>query len=93
MIGVTRDSFMVIDPETKEVERSFLLKHIRRWAATKNNFTLDVGDYADSYMHFVSNDAEKISQLLSGYIEIILKKTKGSHNECSLILHQLTQLS
>jgi talin len=77
LIGITRDSFMKIDPETKEVLHTYQLKHIRRWAATKNNFTLDVGDYADSYMHFATPEAEKISQLLSGYIDIILKRTRG----------------
>ena len=78
LIGVTRDAFMRIDPETKEVLTNYSLRHIRRWAATKNTFTLDVGDYSESYLHFQSPDSEKISQLLSGYIDIILKRTKDT---------------
>ncbi len=88
LLGVTRDSFIRMEPETKEVISTHPLKHIRRWAATKNNFTLDVGDYADSYMHFTTPDAEKISQLLAGYIDIILKKTRGeswSHTPASVL--------
>ena len=78
LLGITRDSFLRIDPETKEMLTTYPLTHIRRWAATKNNFTLDVGDYSESYLHFTTPDSEKISQLLTGYIDIILKRTRGN---------------
>ena len=36
----------------------------------------DFGDYLESYYSVQTNEGEKISQLIAGYIDIILKKVK-----------------
>jgi len=37
-------------------------------------FPQDFGDYADSYYAVQTTEGEQIAQLISGYIDIILKK-------------------
>jgi len=38
------------------------------------SFQQDFGDYLESYYSVQTNEGEKISQLIAGYIDIILKK-------------------
>lgn len=42
------------------------------------SFTLDFGDYADEYVTMMTKEGENISQQLSGYIDIILKRKKDT---------------
>lgn len=76
LLGITRDAIMRVDERTKEIIRSWPLTTVRRWAASPNSFTLDFGDYADSYYSVQTGEGEAISQLIAGYIDIILKKRK-----------------
>ncbi|KCV69929.1 hypothetical protein H696_03395 [Fonticula alba] len=76
LLGVTRDSVMRFDGETKALRDNFPLTTLRRWAATPTHFTMDFGDYADSYLIFQTQEGDAISQLISGYIDIIVKKKK-----------------
>ena len=41
---------------------------------TCTSFQQDFGDYLESYYSVQTNEGEKISQLIAGYIDIILKK-------------------
>lgn len=82
MLGVTKDSVVRLDAETKEVIKSWPLTQLRRWAASPNSFTLDFGDYADAYYSVQTTEGEQISQLISGYIDIIIKKTKEAEKVC-----------
>jgi hypothetical protein len=50
------------------------LTTVRRWAASPNVFTLDFGDYQDQYYSVQTTEGEQISQLIAGYIDIILKR-------------------
>jgi len=54
------------------------LTMLRRWAATPTTFTLDFGDYADSYFTVQTTEGDAISQLIGGYIDIILKRKKDA---------------
>lgn len=54
------------------------LTTLRRWAASPNSFTLDFGDYSDSYYSVQTSEGDQISQLIAGYIDIILKKKKDA---------------
>lgn len=74
LLGVTRDSVMRMDFETKEVIKAYPLEHVRRWAAAKTTFTLDFGTYEKDYYTVETSKGEEISQLLSGYIDILLKR-------------------
>jgi talin len=74
LLGVTRDSVMRMDFQTKELIKAYPLEHVRRWAAAKTTFTLDFGTYEKDYYTVETNRGEEISQLLSGYIDILLKR-------------------
>jgi hypothetical protein len=50
------------------------LNTLRRWAAGKNVFTLDFGDHEDDYVKCATNESEAISQLIAGYVDIMLKQ-------------------
>jgi len=77
-LGVTRDAIMILDGETRAIVREFPLTHLRRWAAAPKNFTLDFGDYEDDYFSLLTTEGETISQLIGGYIDILLKKRKDA---------------
>jgi len=44
------------------------------WLPFVGCFVKDFGDYADSYYAVQTTEGEQIAQLISGYIDIILKK-------------------
>ena len=50
------------------------LTTVRRWAASPHVCTLDFGDYQDQYYSVQTTEGEQISQLIAGYIDIILKR-------------------
>lgn len=78
LLGLTRDAVVRIDKETKVVLSSFPLKHVRRWAAGTNSFTLDYGQYKNEYytVQCGGEEAEDISNTLAGYIDILLKRQR-----------------
>ncbi|KAI9103042.1 hypothetical protein DFS34DRAFT_671082 [Phlyctochytrium arcticum] len=76
LLGVTKQSVVKLDPYTKDIIREWRLTQLRRWAASPNSFTMDFGDYADAYFSVKTNEGEQISQLIAGYIDIIIKKRK-----------------
>eukprot|EP01113_Clastostelium_recurvatum_P020003 TRINITY_DN236_c0_g1_i4.p1 TRINITY_DN236_c0_g1~~TRINITY_DN236_c0_g1_i4.p1 ORF type:complete len:2591 (+),score=1077.50 TRINITY_DN236_c0_g1_i4:231-8003(+) len=78
MLGITRDAIIRLDFESKEVEHEYPLTHLKRWAASPASFTLDFGDYEDDYVSVITTEGEAISQLLAGYIDILLKKRKDT---------------
>eukprot|EP00117_Sycon_ciliatum_P044924 scpid3709/ scgid32340/ Talin-1 len=79
LLGVSRENVMRLDEKTKEVLKTWPLVTVRRWAASPNSFTLDFGDYAESYYSVQTSEGEAISQLLAGYIDIVLKRTKAQN--------------
>ncbi|EGC30476.1 hypothetical protein DICPUDRAFT_50735 [Dictyostelium purpureum] len=78
ILGITRESMMLMLVETKEIVMTHPLKHIKRWAATEKSFTFDFGDHETEYLILYTPSPEQISQLISGYIEIIMKSRKDS---------------
>ncbi|XP_050426886.1 talin-1-like isoform X2 [Adelges cooleyi] len=77
LLGVTKESVLRLDERTKEILKTWPLTTVRRWGASPNTFTLDFGDYSDQYYSVQTTEAEQILQLISGYIDIILKKKKS----------------
>ena len=77
LLGVTKDSVLRLDEKTKEILKTWPLTAVKRWGASPNTFTLDFGDYSEKYYSVQTTEGEQISQLISGYIDIILKKVKG----------------
>ncbi|KAI8930298.1 hypothetical protein BC831DRAFT_440033 [Entophlyctis helioformis] len=74
LLGITKESIIRMDIESKEELSKWYLKQLRRWAATPKGFTLDFGEYSDSYYSVETPEGEQISRLISGYIDIIVKR-------------------
>lgn len=77
LLGVTKDSVLRLDERTKEILKTYPLTMVKRWCASPNTFTLDFGDYSEEYYSVQTTEGEQIVQLISGYIDIILKKQKA----------------
>ncbi|KAH9509677.1 Talin-2, partial [Bulinus truncatus] len=77
LLGITKESVVRVDEKTKEILKTWPLTTVRRWAASPNSFTLDFGDYSDTYYSVQTTEGEQISQLIAGYIDIILRKKKA----------------
>ncbi|XP_071942853.1 talin-1-like isoform X3 [Antedon mediterranea] len=77
LMGITKESVVRVDERTKEILKSWPLTTVKRWAASPKSFTLDFGDYSDSYYSVQTTEGEAIGALIAGYIDIILKKQKG----------------
>lgn len=77
LLGITKESVVRVDEKTKEIMKTWPLTTVRRWAASPNSFTLDFGDYSDDYYSVQTTEGEQISQLIAGYIDIILRKKKA----------------
>ena len=78
LMGVTRDAVVFMEPSTKEMIKEYPLTHLKRWAASPASFTLDFGDYEDEYININTKEGESMAQLISGYIDILLKKRKDT---------------
>lgn len=77
ILGVTKDSVLRLDERSKEIIQTWPLTSVRRWGASPHTFTLDFGDYSDRYYSVQTTEAEQILQLISGYIDIIMKKKEA----------------
>ncbi|CAH8450100.1 unnamed protein product [Schistosoma turkestanicum] len=79
LLGITKDSVVRLDEKTKEVLKIWPLTSICKWAASSHAFTMDFGEYSpDEYYTAQTSEGEQISQLIAGYIDIILKKQKAT---------------
>eukprot|EP00834_Sanchytrium_tribonematis_P001960 NODE_53_length_30760_cov_1.203712.p1 type:complete len:2138 gc:universal NODE_53_length_30760_cov_1.203712:1939-8352(+) len=81
LLGITKEKIMRFDVKTKEVVHSWALTTLRRWAATPNSLTLDFGDHSDAYYTVQTAEGDVISQLIGGYIDIILKKRRDGERK------------
>ncbi|CAH8487481.1 unnamed protein product [Schistosoma turkestanicum] len=78
LFGVSKESVMRVDEKTKEIIETWPLTRIRRWAATANLFTLDFGQYSpDGNYIMQTTEGEQIAQLISGYVDIILRRQRS----------------
>lgn len=77
LLGITKDCVMRVDADTKAILKTWPLSTVKRWAPSNNSFTLDFGDYSDSYYSVQTSEGEQISHLIAGYIDIILKRRKA----------------
>jgi len=73
-IGITRSKVIKLETETQKELKSWPFEHLRRWSGEAGVFTLDFGDYADDYLTLYTDEAEGMSQLIAGYIDIILRQ-------------------
>uniref|UniRef100_H3CSI7 Talin 2a n=1 Tax=Tetraodon nigroviridis TaxID=99883 RepID=H3CSI7_TETNG len=73
LLGITKESVMRVDERTKDVVQEWPLTTVKRWAASPKDF----GEYQESYYSVQTTEGEQISQLIAGYIDIILKKKQS----------------
>jgi hypothetical protein len=76
LLGISKDGIFRLNVKTKEIIKRHPITSVKRWTATENSLTLDFGDYSDSYYSVRTTESQKISQLIAGYIDIILKHKK-----------------
>ena len=70
MLGVTKDAILRLDETTKAVLKTRPLEKVKRWAATEDVFTVDFGEYQDGFYSVQTPEAEKISELVTLYINV-----------------------
>jgi talin len=78
VIGITKEKILRLDTDDMSVVKDSPLTHLKRWAAKPGTFTFDFGEYDDGYYQVQTNDAEAISSLIAGYIDIILKSRRDA---------------
>lgn len=88
LLGIARDSVIRMDAQTKEIIKVWPLVNVRRWYAAPDKFTLDLGDYAESYYVVETKEGDAISQQVSGYIDIIMKRRKEADSRSRGSLHR-----
>ena len=76
LLGVTKDGVLRLDERTKEIMQTWPLEQVKRWAATQNIFTIDFGDYSQGFYSVQTPDGDKISEMVSGYIDLMNKAKK-----------------
>ena len=78
LLGISKTAVYRLDNDTKEILKEWPLESIQRWAAGPKNATLDFGEYQEEPYAVKTNEGEgeKIVQLISGYIDIIMENRK-----------------
>ena len=74
LLGISKKSVMKVDENTKQVLKTWPLTAVHWWNASPNAFTLDFGDHSGGCYSVQTTEGETISQLIAGYIDIIIKK-------------------
>lgn len=57
-----------MDEKTKDIIETWPLSSVNRWAATRNIFTLDAGNYSKGFYSVQTSEAERISNIVEKYI-------------------------
>lgn len=78
LVGITSQKILRMDYERKEVLKEYPLQHLKRWAAVRGKFTFDFGDHEESYWTVFTDEGEAMSDLISGYIDLILANQRGA---------------
>ena len=73
LLGVSKDAVFRMDATSVQVLEQWPLTQVKRWGSQKQVFSLNFGDYREEYS-VKTEESEKIAQLISGYINIIVKR-------------------
>eukprot|EP01119_Soliformovum_irregulare_P005210 TRINITY_DN1675_c0_g1_i1.p1 TRINITY_DN1675_c0_g1~~TRINITY_DN1675_c0_g1_i1.p1 ORF type:complete len:1447 (-),score=577.25 TRINITY_DN1675_c0_g1_i1:61-4401(-) len=76
ILAFTRDSIIRMEYDTKRVIKEYPFKYLLRWTASPETFTMDFGAHEEDYIVVVTNEGEAISNLIAGYIDLLLKKQR-----------------
>lgn len=77
LLGITRSSVVRLGLD-KSIVQDWPLRQIKRWAASEGVFTLDFGNHSGEYYMVFTEEGERMSKLLSGYIDLLLKKQRDT---------------
>ena len=72
LLGVTKDSILRLDCETKEVRESFPLTSVKRWVSDEKIFSVDFGDFHKSFS-VQTTEGQRIANLVACYFAKIDK--------------------
>ena len=72
LLGVTKDSILRLDCETKEVRESFPLTSVKRWVSDEKIFSVDFGDFHKSFS-VQTTEGQRIANLVARYVAKIDK--------------------
>ncbi|KAJ3364604.1 Talin-1, partial [Kappamyces sp. JEL0680] len=74
LLGITKSTVVRMDIETKKIVSEWKLTQLRNWTFSAKTFTLDLGDHEQKYYQVETKEGDEITRLLSGYVEILVKK-------------------
>eukprot|EP01130_Rhizamoeba_saxonica_P013799 TRINITY_DN5926_c0_g1_i1.p1 TRINITY_DN5926_c0_g1~~TRINITY_DN5926_c0_g1_i1.p1 ORF type:complete len:2517 (-),score=746.62 TRINITY_DN5926_c0_g1_i1:47-7120(-) len=77
-IGVTKDAVIRVDHDSDRTLNTWNLTHIARWDCVDDELNIDLGDYDDQKYKFQTDEAAAISDLIAGYIDIILERRRDN---------------
>jgi len=80
ILGFTRTNIIRMEYETRKVIKEYKFSQLQRWAASPETFTMDFGSYEEDYIVVVTKEGEQISNLIAGYIDLLLKRQKSTGN-------------
>eukprot|EP01125_Pyxidicula_operculata_P007800 TRINITY_DN2641_c0_g1_i4.p1 TRINITY_DN2641_c0_g1~~TRINITY_DN2641_c0_g1_i4.p1 ORF type:complete len:2218 (+),score=788.73 TRINITY_DN2641_c0_g1_i4:4631-11284(+) len=84
LLGITREKIMRLDFQTKEVIRQEPLVNLLRWGYLKGKITFDWGENDTEFWTFITEEGEQISNMIGGYIEIIINSRKEGVKEITI---------
>ena len=73
LLGVTKDSILRLDFDSKEVRESFPLTTVKRWVFNEKIFSVDFGDFKNKNFSVQTTEGQQIANLIAGYVAIIEK--------------------
>jgi talin len=89
LLGITKESIVRVDEKSKEFLNVYPLECVKKWAASPNTFTLDFGDhYKEPYYSMQTTEGEHIARLISGYIDIILRRKRAKEVEIEDVIEE-----
>lgn len=80
LLGVTKEFILRYNPETREQLQSWPLISVKRWMNSSDSLSLDFGDHSQELFSVQTTRGQEISQLIQGYITLIVKKRQELEN-------------
>lgn len=77
-IGIGKTSFLFIDTSTSTLLYEKPLVQLRRWAVAPEFFTMDFDDHNMDYIILKTTEAEAMSAVVSGYIDLMIRKQQSA---------------
>ncbi|KAL6623811.1 hypothetical protein LY90DRAFT_642358 [Neocallimastix californiae] len=73
LLGVTKNSVLRVNPETKEVMEEWQLKQLKNWKYNPTTFSIDFGQYREEEYVVETDQGCDIAKLINDYIKLLTK--------------------